>query len=210
VIVCAFLLGCAGIAVIGVMAIASQISSPFGGFSRTHEIVNSPGHVAKKRFGEDWPPSVDPAMVQSVSCKSETSRDSYASWYRIQLNSESARKWMDHMHSKQEHDSRSSLHHLHEGLEGVRRTIIGPPPTRWQTGNAPSWWSPPSIEYRATEIMLWYRNYDSGVGRATYSAFEPGADTLWIYDYASQHNQLWSPGDSTLGMAIRLDRSAAP
>jgi hypothetical protein len=43
--------------------------------------------------------------------------------------------------------------------------------------------------------MLWYTDYDSGVGRATNSAFDKSTGILWIYDYACQHDRLWSPGN---------------
>jgi hypothetical protein len=106
---------------------------------------------------------------------------------------------MDQMHKHQEDWSKQCLHHLHEGLEGVHRTISGPPPQHWQTGETPSWWTPPGIDFRATEVMLWYTNYDSGVGRATYSGFDESNGVLWVYDYASQHDILWSHGGMPAG-----------
>ncbi len=84
---------------------------------------------------------------------------------------------------------------LHEGVEGVHRTVAGPPPANWQTGECPSWWTPPKIDFRATEVMLWYTNYESGVGRATYTSFDRQSGVLWIYDYACQHDKLWTHGN---------------
>jgi hypothetical protein len=47
--------------------------------------------------------------------------------------------------------------------------------------------------------MKWYRDYYSGVGRATYSAYDESAQTLWIYEYSCQHDILWSSGDVPAG-----------
>ena len=117
---------------------------------------------------------------------------------------------MDHIHAAQERNSKSCLHHLHEGLEGVHRNIVGPPPMHWQTGNAPAWWTPPALDFRATVIMLWYTDYDSGVGRATYSGFDESTGTLWIYDYACQHDEVWSHGDVPEGAPIGLAAKTTP
>ena len=68
-----------------------------------------------------------------------------------------------------------------------------------QTGTTPTWWSPPAIDFRATELMKWYRGYDSGVGRATYSGYDETTKTLWIYEYSCQHDQLWSQGNVPTG-----------
>ena len=48
--------------------------------------------------------------------------------------------------------------------------------------------------------MLWYDNYYSGVGRATYSGFDESTSLLWIYEYAAQHDKLWEPGDRPTGI----------
>ena len=47
--------------------------------------------------------------------------------------------------------------------------------------------------------MLWYTNYDSGVGRATYTSFDEPVGVLWIYDYACQHDRLWTHGNVPAG-----------
>ena len=76
----------------------------------------------------------------------------------------------------------------------MRRAIEGPPPLHQQTGTTPAWWKPPAIEFRATEEMSWYENYDSGVGHATYTAFDESTGRLWIYKYSCQHDILWQHG----------------
>jgi len=106
---------------------------------------------------------------------------------------------MDQAHKHQEISSKQSLHDLHEGLEGVHRILTGPPPQHSRTGDTPTWWKPPTLDFRATEVMLWYTNYDSGVGRATYSTFDESMGTLWIYNYACQHDILWSRGNMPTG-----------
>ncbi len=208
VIVIAVLLSCAATFLFAVIAIGAFLLDPFGGFAGANEFTDLSGRAAKQRISESWPPGVDTAFVQSVSHKTDWSRDSYSSWYRIRLTENAATNWMDHIHAVQERNSRTCLHHLHEGLEGVHRTIAGPPPTHWQTDDVPTWWSPPAEDFRATEVMLWYTNYDSGVGRATYSCFDKLTGTLWIYDYASQHDRLWSPGDVPFGTQFTLAANA--
>ena len=86
---------------------------------------------------------------------------------------------------------------------GVSRTIAGPPPLHSQTGETPVWWKPPSTDFRATEVMLWYKQYASGVGRATYTAFDQHTGMLWIYEYACQHDILWPNGEVPPGKVFR-------
>jgi hypothetical protein len=78
-----------------------------------------------------------------------------------------------------------------EKVEIIPGNVVGPPPLHKQTGVTPVWWTPPAISFRATEIMLWYDGFDSGVGRAAYSAFDESTGILWMYDYAAQHDLLW-------------------
>jgi hypothetical protein len=144
-----------------------------------------------------------------VSYKSESSRDSYSSWYRITLSATAAGKWTNQIHKHQEDWSRGCLGDLHERLEGVHRTISGPPPLHSQTGETPNWWTPPNIDFRATEVMLWYTHYDSGVGRATYTSFDNLAGVLWMYDYACQHDKLWTHGNVPTGNVFMSSRDNA-
>jgi len=72
--------------------------------------------------------------------------------------------------------------------EGVTRTLNGQIPLRYQTGTTPDWWNPPDGPIRATEVMEWYSDYDSGYGTATYSFYEDAEGVLWIYDYIARHD----------------------
>lgn len=185
--------------------------NPFAGFDGHSEFNKLSGNAAKKRL-YDWPADVNPRDVQAVSFKTNYSRDSYSSWYRIKLTSNAAESWGNHIHRHQEISSRQCLNSLHEGLEGVHRRIDGPPPRQWQTGTTPSWWEPPSIDFRATEVVLWYTNFESGVGRATYSAFDESVGILWVYDYASQNDTLWSQGNIPHGntfTTLKIDAEQA-
>ena len=107
----------------------------FDFFSGPSESTDLPGVSAKWHIS-DWPASVDPGDVRSVTYKFEASRDSYSNWYRIQLGVSDAEKWIEEIHSRQER-SRGLIGAQHEGLEGVRRTVAGPPPLHRQTGETP-------------------------------------------------------------------------
>lgn len=190
--------GCVFAVIWAVFICGSFLLNPFAGFAGESEFAELSASAAKRHL-PNWPVGVATSDVKSVSYKSAYSRDSYSSWYRIQLTADAASIWTNQVHSHQEEWSKRCLHDLHEGLEGVHWTIGGPPPLHSQTGETPAWWSPPTIDFRATEVMLWYKNYDSGVGRATYSAFDTSDRTLWMYDYACQHDTLWPQGNVPIG-----------
>ncbi|MFO0943283.1 MAG: hypothetical protein U0930_21320 [Pirellulales bacterium] len=198
VIRCAFYVCCVMVLLLPILFCGLVLLNPFSGIDGHSSFNDLSGVSAKQRLNE-WPADVNPRDVKAVSYKSDYTRDSYSSWYRVKLTSGAAESWINQVHSGQEASSRQYLHQLHEGLEGVHRTTAGPPPQHCQTGTTPTWWTPPAINFRATEVMLWYRQYDSGVGRATYSAFDESTGILWIYDYASQHDRLWSHGNIPSG-----------
>jgi hypothetical protein len=135
--------------------------------------------------------AIDPAKVKTVSRKFDFSIDSYSVWYKIELDATSARIWADHVHTDKERRTRSSISPDDRGLEGVRRELLGPPPLHHKTGYVPAWWKPPTIQFRATEAMKWYSGFDSGVGQAAYTGYDVGNQTLWVYEYACQHDRLW-------------------
>lgn len=199
-----FLIACVATVFVSVVAVGSFLLNPFAGFDGGEEFADLSGAAAKHRLRNAWPPAVDSASVRSVNFKTQWSRDSHSSWYRVKLTKDAAKGWANHIHSGQERDSKAALHNLHKRLDGVHRSITGPPPLHKQTGSTPAWWSPPKAEFRATEIMMWYTHGDSGVGRATYSGFDESTDTLWVYDYACQHDQLWSPGNAPQGGPIQM------
>jgi hypothetical protein len=167
------------------------------------------GAAAKERLGEKWAASVDPNSVASVSYKSESTIDSCSSWFRIELDEASASIWADAAHSDEEEMARSP-YYRDRPVEGVRRVVAGPPPLHRQTGSTPRWWSPPAADCRATEFMAWYSHYDSGVGWALYSVFDPATKTLWIYSNSAQHDLLWRHGELPAGTPIPgLKKTAA-
>ena len=168
----------------------SFVANPFGDC----EFVGLSGSQAKTRLKQAWPPSIDSSDVQSVSTKWSGSIDSSSSWWKIALTPDAAAEWQQHYHSSQELWIKVSGSSLYECAEGVDREIDGPPFLRSQTGTTPGWWSPPSIKFHATEGMLWYKNHDSGVARATYSGFDEASNTLWVYQYIAQHDRIWQPG----------------
>ncbi len=175
-----------------VTIVVAFLLQPWGS---AREFTGLPGKDAAGQLEQCWPSSVDPAQVQEVSHKLDCTIDSHSQWQKIVLSPQAAAAWQDDVHLREEQTSRSVLHRLHEGLEGVHRIQQGAAPAlRRQTGSTPPWWSPPAIDFRATEVMLWYKHYDSGVARATYSGYDEATQTLWIYEYAAQHDRLWSPG----------------
>ena len=198
-----FIFACTGLAlfVVAIYYAFWFIVAIAEGFDGTSEFVELNGRQAKRRMAE-WPSNVDPSEVKTASFKTEWARDSYSSWYRITLSPKAAKKWRDEFHDQKEMGPQEYIGHLHEGYEGIHRTILGPPPQHWQTGDTPKWWDPPSIDFRSTEVMVWYDNFDSGVGQAVYSAFNPENGELWIYDYAAQHDELWQNGKMPSGDAF--------
>ncbi len=185
----------------------SILASAFGVSDR--EFTGLAGKDAAHRIVGGWPATVDPDEVQSASQKYSSSRDSHSTWYRVVLSQKAASAWQNEIHASEAQVSRGSLHHLHEGFEGVCRSERGPPPLHQQTGTTPAWWSPPAIDFRATEVMLWYKGYDSGVGRAAYSGYDESTKTLWIYEYGCQHDLLWRRGNVPAGLQFSLMRESA-
>lgn len=171
----------------------------YAAFRETHEVFDSWSYREfirgrTKQFSMfEWPSDVAPSNVRSVSRKHEYSIDSHSSWYKIELDNDSAQRWADSVHAVQELHSRRSLGKEDRGLEAVRRNIPGPPPLHWKTGDSPVWWTPPSIEFRAMEAMKWYSGFDSGVGQAAYTGYDATQRTLWVYEYSCQHDRLWEP-----------------
>ena len=131
-----------------------------------------------------------PSDVAQLSFKDEWSRDSFSYWYKIKLKPGAAIKWRDKIHKRQAASPRYDGDH-YEGYQGVHYLIAGPPPQNWQTGSTPNWWKPPSIDFRATEVMIWQEDFYSGTGRGVYSAFDETTGELWIYGSACKHDLLW-------------------
>lgn len=184
---------CCALAVLFTIAqIGSVLINSFSPFSDSSTFADESG-VAAKRLIHEWPADVDPSNVRRVSGKQGYSFDSHSSWYKIELDANSAQVWADTVHANRERDSIQSLRKQDRGLEAVRRIVPGPPPLHRTTGPSPFWWTPPSVEFRATEAMKWYSGYGSGVGQAAYTGYDAERQTLWIYEYSAQHDRLWEP-----------------
>ena len=176
------------------LALYSFVRNPLAGFAGKTEFEGLTGRQAKKKL-HDWPSAIATADVELVSFKHQHSRDSYSAWYRIKLAPEFAELWQDHVHEGRRPRNDDWSDDFYEGFEGVHRIIRGLPPPHLQTGDTPLWWAPPTSEFRATELMIWYRDYDSGIGQASYSSFDESKNELWVYDHSSQHDILWSGGE---------------
>jgi hypothetical protein len=168
---------CAGVIALVVAAVGWYLFAT--GFAYQDGFVGLSGAAARGRLERAWPAAVDAASVWSVSYKTESSRDSYSDWYRIEMTQDAAVKWMDGLRPEQGRNSNAGLKRLDTGLEGVH---WGPPPIRRDCGDAPVWWKPPGIDFRTT----WKRGPARFAG-ATYYAFDETARTLWIYDYCCQY-----------------------
>lgn len=182
--------------------IIAILFSPFD--DTPDEFVNAKGSAAKRQLGQSWPKSVLVSDVLSVDYKSHGSRDSSATWIRITLAERAASVWADHVHAREAAWARK-LAKIEYSPEGVIRTIPGPIPLRQQTGTTPEWWSPLEGTYRATEVMVWYTNGESGTARATYSIFDASKKCLWIYEYTCQHDKMWSRGEIPDGIHLVLE-----
>ena len=158
------------------------------------------GPSARSRIS-GWPTGLDPAEVEFVSLHLDGSRDSSSSWYRIVCTRVAAIRWARYMAS-QEIKYVQWLRNSQQEVESVRRIISGPPDERWKTGETPTWWVPPAIQFEATESMVWYKGHRSGVARSVYSSYDPVQRILWVYAYISQHDEMWTPGNPPAGEAI--------
>ena len=175
------------------VSVVHLLVNPFDGFDGGSEFVELSGRQAKRKMRE-WPAAVSENDVQRVSRKHEFNPDSNSAWYRVRLSKGAAIAWQNHIHLVKENGPQQYVDNFYEGYEGINRSVLGPPPQHWQTGETPNWWKPPAIDFRATEVMVWYRDYNSGVGQAVYSGFDPNTSELWIYDYSCQHDDLWEHG----------------
>ncbi len=186
-----FYLACTGAVVILIFSGGLIVS--FSSFDGSTEIVDRSG-PATQRSLNNWPDAVIPENVLSVSYRRTYSRDSHSLWFKVVLNSESAQIWANHIHTDKVKIARNAASH-HHGLEAVHRTVPGPPELRRHTGTIPAWWKPPTLEFQATEAMIWYSEHtsSSGVARAAYTAYDENSQTLWIYEYGCQHDLLWKP-----------------
>ena len=183
------------VAVIGtVVFLALEVrDNPFFRGGSDFEIVELRGHEAKGSM-RSWPATVDVAEVASCSFKSSGSIDSHSQWICLRITPAAATAWIEDAHQRQAETAKQPLERGYRSVEMAERTVAEPRPLHHQTGTTPSWWQPPKMPFRATEVMLWYDGNDSGIGRATYSAFNEQSGQLWIYEYSAQHDLLWQRG----------------
>lgn len=168
------------------------------------------GDSLRARMGRLWPASVHSKHVMSTDCRKWTARDSYCSWYRIQLcdgdgrtaaqAAQAADKWAVHIHQR-EQDHVQWLSEMGgyspEHLTRIRRCQDLPAA---RSESPPDWWASPDMEFQVTEVMIWYDQSEFGTARAAGTAFDPAEKTLWISLWCRQHHQLWRPGTAHPGM----------
>jgi hypothetical protein len=84
-----------------VFLVGSALLNALAGFAGKSEFTESDGVAAKSRLSalSAWPDGVDTGDVHSASYKGQYSRDSFSSWYRIELTSDAASEWMEHIHA---------------------------------------------------------------------------------------------------------------
>jgi|GEM_PF-1416834 len=183
---------------VGEIILCSSILRNFWSMDGHRESVELTGIQVIGAIGF-WPPAISPQDVDNVSHQIDHSRDSYTERYRMELSASNAAAWQDAIHAKQEQEGHG-LSHL-DGMEGLHRSITGPPRLEHQTGRTPPRWTPPASEYRATEFMLW--SHSTGTAHGLYSAYEPATQTLWVYGYSAQHDELWPQGKLPDGKAFQ-------
>ena len=165
------------------------IFPPFG--PTRIEFIDRSAKQAESQLRAFLTDDLDLKDVEKVSGKICGAIDCHAGWIRITLRPESARQFQEAMHARLEKSARPGRGV--ELIEGVHLTMREPTLVESSLGTAPNWWTPPSIEFRVTEKMLWYSS-STTYAFALYTGFDPSTNKLWIYDYGEQHRQLWSRG----------------
>lgn len=110
----------------------------------------------------------------------------------MMIDQTAAIAWTTHVLADEERILKAVVDLQYRVFEPFQRVIAGPPPLLRKTGNIPEWWQPPSIDFRATEVMVW----DAYRARATCCGFDSPSDTLWIFRYSCQHDRLWEEGET--------------
>jgi hypothetical protein len=181
--------------------------NPFTGLDDPTEFTSLSGPDAQKQLGKQWPDALESRLVDSVDFKSQGARDAGSSWFKIRCTPTAARAWAKKMRDD-ELGWAAFCRTLHSEPEVIDRVIHGTPDLRQATGTPPAWWAPPSIDFQATETMLWYKTDPSGVARCIYSGFDSSTQTLWIYHYICQHDRMWTRGSPPKGTGIDFTKVA--
>lgn len=181
----------------GFLRVFRFFQNPFAGFEGDVEFVDLNGPAAQQRMDFAWPAGVNPRDVVSMSHKASWKRDTGSSWSKLRLTPAAAKAWADEMHSRLEQNAASSKNQV----EGVRRSFFGTLPLHDPNSPVPLWWFSPACNVRATEVMHWYDS-GSGYANAVYTSFHAESGTLWVYEFSSQHDELWPQGKPPEGTRI--------
>jgi hypothetical protein len=154
------------------------------------EFVDKPGPAASRKM-YSWDFTVDPAVIRRISIKSASSIDSYSTWSKFQLAQTDAKTLASELHARMAKID-AYLRRNNE-CEQATRTITFIP-IRSPTSDTPDWWRPPTQTGDATENMLWYPDATYGVAQGCYTVYDAGNETLWVYEYAAQHDSHWERG----------------
>ena len=155
-----------------------------------HEFVNKSGPVAARKMSlPDF--TVDPVVVRSISMKSASSIDSYSTWSKFELGHSDAKTIASDLHNRMA--TIDPYFQRTKECEQSRRSINSIP-IRSPTSGPASWWAPPTATGDATENMLWYPDATYGVAQGCYTIYDAKHETLWVYEYAAQHDSHWERG----------------
>jgi hypothetical protein len=156
----------------------------------TLEFVDNAGPSASRKM-YSWDFTVDPSAVRRVSMKSASSIDSYSTWSKFELSSSDAETIAAELHNRMSTID-GYLQRTKECEQAIR--TITSIPIRSPTSETPNWWSPPTGTGDATENMLWYPDAAFGVAQGCYTIYDLSTQTLWVYEYAAQHDSHWERG----------------
>jgi hypothetical protein len=203
------MLAAAAICGFGMLALPALafVLNVFVDFDGPVERIALSGPEAQSQLGKQWPDGLDSGLVDAVDFKWHGSRDSGSTWFKIRCTPAAARTWTKKMRDD-ELGWAAFCRRLHSDREGIDRVLHGKPDLRQATGTPPAWWAPPSIDFQAAEIMLWYKTNPSGVARCIYSGFDSSTQTLWIYHYLCQHDRMWTRGSPPNGTGIDFTKVA--
>ncbi len=167
------------------------------------ELEDASGWRAKRVLGKMWPDAVETNQVGSVSWEGESSRDSGSTFLRLECDSKTASQWAIHLRRDHRETSEWLATFPNHLVESRKHSYAGIP-LREVTGKVPNWWTPPDHACEAHESMIWYQSSSSGVARGEYSIYDEANQTLWIYSYTCQHDELWPRGqiNPTFGLLV--------
>jgi hypothetical protein len=167
------------------------------------QFADKPGPVAARKMNS-WDFTVDPVAVRRVSVKSAAGIDSYSTWSKFELGHSDAKTIAAELHNRMA--TIAPYFQRTKECEQATRTITSIP-MRSPTADPPGWWVPPTANGNATENMLWYRNAPYGVAHGCYTIYDAKHETLWVYEYAAQHDSHWDRGSRDRYQVSSTDES---